>query len=102
MNYLKALGFLIAGNVNWLLDTPDPDLGVPACCTDKCGPCSALLYLKEHSSFTVNVALQQLGHRYGWQLEDGSMDWSQLEAAWQAGRELGCSRIAGVKDCCDS
>lgn len=91
MNATKAIGFLIAGHINNLVDqAADPEFG--GCCSNCCGPCAALKWMCDNMPGTTNgyvMALEEEGG-YDWQNEDGTINWFLVSGLWEGYDKTQC------------
>ena len=86
MNAQKALGYLIAGHINYTLYAPEDDTP-DGCCPVCCGPCAALVWYRDHAPDDADSAVIAIMHdplaRYEWQeFATCRIDWSLLAAVW--------------------
>lgn len=55
------------------------------CCPNCCDTCHALRQLRDHQDAQLTRLFNQHGDSlWVWQMADGSIDWSQIEAHWDA------------------
>lgn len=90
----RAFGFLIAGTINQAsFKETDPYSGT--CCPKECGPCGALLWMRDNMPDIVDIYIRAVWDGrpedlYEWQNPDGTVNWRVVETFWHLVPTKGC------------
>lgn len=78
MQLRQSFGWLIIGHVNILLSKEE------GCCNKCCGPCSALVWLRDTVPNLLERWVGMTDSHWSWFSSDG-IDWARIEAQWDEG-----------------
>jgi hypothetical protein len=106
MMFRESFGWLIAGTIDKLVMNAEPiydenmlivDYRPAGCCNLCCGPCSALLWLRENAPGLLDRWVALTGNGSDW-FATGTIDWTDIDAQWAVGPSICVCQGLGVDE----